>query len=205
MQSADKGIVRVASLCLTGRGMTRRRLTLVRFAKSMRSPGTRRSHTPKRGHAGRAAGLQNVKRWCRYEASSFQRALRGARSNTAIPEFVNRTRVNLPRQLFISGTNACPSFRRQAGPAALYSLASNAQILVIGQTRKKLCLQPSEFRWFSGRFEWICCIRAKTANLIRLRQTYYLGPMAFAVHARPVIRCRITQAIFAHTPKGKLP
>src|SRR6266568_2156025 len=57
------------SLCLDGRGMTRRRLTLlVRFAKSVH---TRQPHTPKRDHAGRPAGLHHVKRWCLYEASSF--------------------------------------------------------------------------------------------------------------------------------------
>jgi len=69
---AAKGIVRIASLCLDGRGMTRCRLTLlVRFAKSVHSLDTRQPHTPKRGHAGRPAGLHNVKHWCLYEASSF--------------------------------------------------------------------------------------------------------------------------------------
>jgi len=61
MDLAAKGIVRIISLCLDGRGMTRCRLTLlVRFAKSVHLPDTRQPHTPKRDHAGRAAGLQNV-------------------------------------------------------------------------------------------------------------------------------------------------
>jgi hypothetical protein len=52
--------------------MTRRRLTLlVRFAKSVHSLDTHQLHTPKRDHAGRPAGLQNVTDWCLYEASSF--------------------------------------------------------------------------------------------------------------------------------------
>jgi hypothetical protein len=69
---AAKGIVRIASLCLDGRGMTRRRLTLlVRFAKSVLASDTRQLHTPKRDLAGRPAGLHNVKHWCLYEASSF--------------------------------------------------------------------------------------------------------------------------------------
>jgi hypothetical protein len=68
---AAKGIVRITSLCLDGRG-TRRRLTLlVRLAKSVHSLDTRQPHTPKRDHAGRSAGLHNVKHWCLYEASSF--------------------------------------------------------------------------------------------------------------------------------------
>jgi len=59
VQLATKGIVRIASLCLDGRGMTRRRLTLlVRFAKSVLD--TRQPHTPKRDHAGRPAGLHHV-------------------------------------------------------------------------------------------------------------------------------------------------
>jgi hypothetical protein len=70
---AAKGIVRITSLCLDGRGMTRCRLTLlVRFAKSVHSLDTHQPHTPKRDHAGRPAGLHNVKHWCLYEASSFQ-------------------------------------------------------------------------------------------------------------------------------------
>jgi hypothetical protein len=69
---AAKGIVRITSLCLGGRGMTRRRLTLlVPLAKSVHSLDTRQPHTPKRDHAGRPAGLHNVKRWCLYEASFF--------------------------------------------------------------------------------------------------------------------------------------
>src|SRR2546430_17177630 len=69
VQLAAKGIVRIISLCLDGRGMTRRRLTLlVRLAKSVH---TRQPHTPKRDHSGRPAGLHHVKRWCLYEASSF--------------------------------------------------------------------------------------------------------------------------------------
>jgi len=69
---AAKGIVRIISLCLNGRGMTRRRLTLlVRFAKSVHSLDTRQPRTAKPDHAGRPAGLHNVKHWCLYEASSF--------------------------------------------------------------------------------------------------------------------------------------
>src|SRR5256885_10817997 len=79
VQLATKGIVRIISLCLDGRGMTRRRLTLlVRFAKSVHSSNTRQPHTPKRDHSGRPAGLHNVKRWCLYEASSFPEIGRGA-------------------------------------------------------------------------------------------------------------------------------
>ena len=47
--------MRIISLCLDGRGITRRRLTLlVRFAKSEHSLDTHQPPTPKRDHAGRA-------------------------------------------------------------------------------------------------------------------------------------------------------
>ena len=60
--------------------MTRRRLTLlVRFAKSVHSLDTRQPHTAKPDHAGRPAGLHNVKRWRLYEAFVFPRDRREAR------------------------------------------------------------------------------------------------------------------------------
>ena len=54
-----------------------------------------RSNTPqwptsKHDHAGRPAGLHNVKHWCLYEASSLHRIGGSARSHTSIPGFVNR-------------------------------------------------------------------------------------------------------------------